>query len=85
VSTLKIVALVLVLGAIAGALLVLWSVRRRRDESATKTRYNMIGTVCLLAVVPVQFVLEARLTILPYVLLLAALLGSGAFLVWKAR
>ena len=66
------------------ALFVLWAMRNRTDVGGRTTRYRMLGTISLCGILPARLFLEQRLSIIPWLLLLFMLLGSGGFFLSKA-
>jgi hypothetical protein len=66
------------------ALFVLWAMRNRTDVGGRTTRYRMLGIISLCAILPARLFLEQRLSIIPWLLLLFMLLGSGGFFLSKA-
>lgn len=82
---LKIFGLITTSVAILLALLVMWRSRHKSDDAGRRTRYNMLGTISLCAIVPARVFLEQRLGIVLWFGLLVALVGGGAFFLRKAR
>ncbi len=83
--TLKVIGAAITFAAALAALFVLWTMRNREDSFARSTRYNMLGTMSLCAIVPARLVLEQRLSVVPWFLLLITLLGGGIYFLLKAR
>lgn len=84
-DSLRLVGLLLSIVGVLTALFVLWATRRAADLGAKARSYRMLSTILFGLLLPARYLLEDRIGIIAYVLVLAALLGGGALFLSKAR
>jgi len=70
---------------IIGCIAALWLLRKGQEPAVRRVRHRTLGVTVLVLVVPVRILLEARLSVGVYLLVLVAVVGGGMTLFLRAR